>query len=233
MQIRFLLCSGCSPSRPVAELTLTALKMPLALIITQCSKVSCARCSKLAWPCDMKLSSRRAVAELHPSGYDAHFQKGACVLAAPRHITAKEVQRLTGLTSSQLREWTNRRCLILPDLLPSGPGTRARYSWQTVLVLRLAVSLKGVFHVELQAHQDLFAQLSAFLSKRPFHSLAGQVLIIHANGDFELDDAAYARAFYDDAIVLCLDSHLNVLSAEFEMTPFPIQRTLFPATRAL
>lgn len=158
------------------------------------------------------------------------FRQGTSVLTAPGLITAKEVQRLTGLTSSQLREWTSRRCLVQPDMLPSGPGTRARYSWQTVMVLRLAASLKGVFHVELQAHQDLFARLSAFLSKQPFQSLAGHVLYVHANGDFELNDAACPRAFNDDAIVLCLAPHLNVLSAEFDMTPFTIQRTHFTAT---
>lgn len=87
-------------------------------------------------------------------------------MAAPRLITTREVWRLIGLTSNQLREWASGRYRIHPDLLPYGPGTRT-------------------------------------------------------------------RAFNDDANVLCLDYHLNVLSDEFDMMPLPIQRTFFPATRVL
>lgn len=153
-------------------------------------------------------------------------------MATTRLITANDVQRLTGLTSNQLREWTNRRCLIQPDRLPNGPGTRARYSWQTVLVLRLAMSLKNSFHVELQAHRALFPRLTDFLSRRPFHSLAGRVLVVYADGTFELEDV-FARPPVHDAIVLCLEPHLSVLSAEFDLAPIVAQRNLFPATRVL
>ena len=73
-----------------------------------------------------------------------------------RLIQSGEVQKLTGLTSDQLREWTSRRGLIEADSKPSGPGTRARFGWQSVLLLRIAVVLKERFHVELQSQKPLF-----------------------------------------------------------------------------
>ncbi|MCF5097152.1 MerR family transcriptional regulator, partial [Pseudomonas gessardii] len=77
-----------------------------------------------------------------------------------RLIKAAAVQALTGLTSDQLREWTSRRHLIVPDEKPSGPGSRALYSWQTVLLLRLAVVLREKFHVELTSQKNLFLGLA-------------------------------------------------------------------------
>jgi hypothetical protein len=43
------------------------------------------------------------------------------------------------MTADQLREWTVRRGLIQPDEPAPKRGSEAKFSWQTLLVLRLAV----------------------------------------------------------------------------------------------
>lgn len=74
-------------------------------------------------------------------------------------VTTRDATRLTGLSTEQLREWTSRRALIPPDVGPKGHGSPARYCWQTILLLRLAVTLRDRFKLELQAHRDLFSEL--------------------------------------------------------------------------
>src|SRR6202011_5466982 len=101
-------------------------------------------------------------------------------------ITARDVQRLTGLTADQLREWTARRGLIEPDDKPHGPGSRARYSWRTVLLLRLAVALKQTFHIELQSQRSVFVELARRLSGSSLHSLRGASLTLRSGGAFEI-----------------------------------------------
>ena len=56
---------------------------------------------------------------------------------AARMFQAADVVLLTGLTVSQLREWSSprRRNLIPADVTAAGPGRHALYSWQTILVL--------------------------------------------------------------------------------------------------
>src|SRR4029450_10411018 len=53
-------------------------------------------------------------------------------------------------------KWTSRRALIEADIRPKSKGSPARYTWQTILVLRVALTLRERFHVELQAHKPLF-----------------------------------------------------------------------------
>ena len=82
-----------------------------------------------------------------------------------RLVTTRDATRLTGLSTEQLREWTSRRALIPPDVKPKGHGAPARYSWQTILLLRLAVTLRDRFKLELQAHRDLFSELGLGLGR--------------------------------------------------------------------
>src|ERR1700733_5721335 len=103
-----------------------------------------------------------------------------------RLIKAGEVQRLTGLSADQLREWTTRRGLIEPDAKPCGPGSRARYAWQTALLLRLAVVLKESFHIELHAHRALFSGLAKRLAKVSFPALRGSALTVGREGSFSI-----------------------------------------------
>ncbi len=146
-----------------------------------------------------------------------------------RLVKASEVQKLTGLSADQLREWTTRRGLIEPDLKPSGPGSRARYAWQTVLLLRLAVVLKESFHIELHAQRALFSGLAERLAKVSFPALRGSVLVIGCEGTFSILPIEEIRSPATDLLMLRLDPHLDVLSTEFALIEPIRQLPLFPA----
>ncbi|GBQ13336.1 hypothetical protein CFR78_14315 [Komagataeibacter rhaeticus] len=147
-----------------------------------------------------------------------------------RLIQASEVQKLTGLTSDQLREWTSRRGLIQADLKPSGPGTRARFAWQSVLLLRIAVVLKERFHIELQSQKPLFLALSVRLAKISFPALRETALVLEPGGGFDILPLGALRRLAEkgDCLILTLDPHLDLLSMQFGM-PAPMrQLPLFP-----
>ncbi len=145
-------------------------------------------------------------------------------------VTTRDATRLTGLSTEQLREWTSRRALILPDVKPKGHGSPARYSWQTILLLRLAVVLRDRFKLELQAHQDLFAELRIGLTHTSFLSLWGKSLALYGGAKWDVIDQRDDTVIADDCIVLRLDPHLQHLSKDFSL-PQPItaiQSNLFP-----
>jgi len=146
-------------------------------------------------------------------------------------VTTRDATRLTGLSTEQLREWTSRRALILPDVKPKGHGSPARYSWQTILLLRLAVVLRDRFKLELHAHRDLFSELGAGLAHTSFLSLWGKSLALYGGAQWGLIDSRAEGPSIDDCIVLRLDSHLQQLSNSFSL-PKPAalgQFQLFPA----
>ena len=60
-------------------------------------------------------------------------------------VPKRQALQLTGLTPAKLREWTSRRALIPADQPPRKQGSSAQFSWQTILVLRMAVILKDKF----------------------------------------------------------------------------------------
>lgn len=146
-----------------------------------------------------------------------------------RLVKASEVQKLTGLSADQLREWTARRGLIQSDAKPNGPGSRALYSWQTVLLLRLAVVLKKAFHVELHSQRSLFLALSQRLQKTSFPALCGAAIAIDADGSFDIVDPRRLEVSSNDLLVLQLDPHLEILSREFGLVEPIRQLPLFPA----
>lgn len=146
-----------------------------------------------------------------------------------RLVKASDVQKLTGLSADQLREWTTRRGLIEPDAKPSGPGSRARYAWQTVLLLRLAVVLKESFHIELHAHRALFSGLAERLAKVSFPALRGSALIVGREGAFSISPIEEILSPGTDLLILRLDPHLDVLSTEFGLIEPIRQLPLFPA----
>jgi hypothetical protein len=152
-------------------------------------------------------------------------------VAGMRLVTAGQALALTELTADQLREWTIRRRLIKPDEVPNGPGSRAGYSWQTILLLRLAKVLKDKFHLELKAYERVLNALGEQLGKTSFPSLHGKVIAIsHASADgFSLVQPDDLRAAGPDVLILGLDSHLAVLSRGFGLGEPPIQLPLFPA----
>jgi len=145
-------------------------------------------------------------------------------------VTTRAATRLTGLSTAQLREWTSRRALIAADLKPKGHGSPARYSWHTLLVLRLAVSLRDRFKLELQFHQALFAELNGTFRNLSFSGLTGRVVALYGSGKWSLLDDGDIADLKGDCIVLHLDPHLNVLRTEFPpVSQYPYQTELFPA----
>ena len=57
-----------------------------------------------------------------------------------RLVPTRQALQLTGLSSAKLREWTSRRALIPADVPSKKQGSSAQYTWQTILLLRLAVT---------------------------------------------------------------------------------------------
>lgn len=147
-----------------------------------------------------------------------------------RLVRARDVPALTGLTVDQLREWTVRRGLVQPDEPAQKRGSEAKFSWQTVLVLRLAVVLRTRFHVELQAHRDLLDSVRKLLEGASFPGLWGATLAIYGPARCELLTArAPLPPAAEDAILLRLNPHLKALSQGFGL-PEPVsQLPLFPA----
>lgn len=145
-------------------------------------------------------------------------------------VTTRDATRLTGLSTEQLREWTSRRALIPPDVKPRGHGSPARYSWQTILLLRLAVVLRDRFKLELHAHRDLFAELRAGLARTSFLSLWGKSLTLYGGAKWGIVEPHDESLTVEDCIVLQLDPHLQQLSDSFSL-PIPAavgQFQLFP-----
>jgi hypothetical protein len=86
--------------------------------------------------------------------------------------------QLTGLAAEKPREWTSRRALIPADRRPQGKGSPAKFSWQTILGLRVAVLLRNQFRLELQAHKAAFADLRKLLRSQSFIALWGKRLVL-------------------------------------------------------
>jgi hypothetical protein len=148
-----------------------------------------------------------------------------------RVVSTRDASRLTGLSTNKLREWTSRRALIPADIRPKSQGSPAKYSWQTILLLRIAVTLRDGFHLELQAYRPVLASLHGKLRSTSFVALWGKTLAIHADHRWAwLDDAEILPVA--DALIIKLDPHLNVLSQGFAL-PQPSaasgQLDFFPA----
>ena len=146
-----------------------------------------------------------------------------------RLVGTKDVLRLTGLTADQLREWTVRRALIQPDLPAQRRGSEAKFSWQTVLLLRLAVVLRTRFHIELQAHRELLLAARELLDGASFPALWETTLAIYDLRRCELLSARNVVAADEDAVLLRLNRHLDVLSQGFGLPDPVTQLSLFPA----
>jgi len=149
------------------------------------------------------------------------------------HVVAtREASQLTGLSTNKLREWTSRRALIPADIRPKKQGSPAKYSWQTILLLRIAVTLRDHFHLELQAHRQVFASLRRSLHGTSFVGLWGKSLAIHADQRWTWIDDDAAGPLARDTMFIRLDPHLEALSQGFAL-PRPSssagQLDLFPA----
>jgi len=148
-----------------------------------------------------------------------------------RLVTTREATRLTGLSTNQLREWTSRRALVPADVQRRGHGSPAQYSWQTILLIRIAVSLRDRFRIELNAHRKLFGDLRDALGKCSFIALWGRSLAVYSASEWTLLTAADSVSSSVDAIIVRLEPHLAVLSEGFALPgpSSPGQLELFPA----
>ena len=149
-------------------------------------------------------------------------------------VTTRTAVKLTGLTPEQLREWTIRRSLIPADVKPKGQGSPARYSWQTILLLRLALVLHDGFKLELQAHRELFADMASTFARTSFRSLWGKALAVRGDQRCRILERDELAAMSEDCIVLRLDPHLAQLAEAFSLLPHTLakQYELFDAMRA-
>jgi hypothetical protein len=121
--------------------------------------------------------------------------------------------------------------LIPADIRPKSQGSPAKYSWQTILLLRIAVTLRNGFHLELQAYRQVLSSLRGQLRNTSFVALWGKSLAIHADHRWAWLDGVPVLPLAD-ALVIRLDPHLDILSQGFALprpSAAPGQLDLFPA----
>ena len=159
---------------------------------------------------------------MHHSGHHTHWK-------LVRYFQSADVLELTGLTRSQLREWSSRdrRNLVIADVEPEGPGRHALFKWQTVLALRLLKEMQTRFAVEVAAWAPAINSLRQVLDGQPFQSLWRSSVCFPSCGQVELIELNSAREFIS-GIVLPLDPHLLVIATKLCIPP-PDQLPLFPA----
>lgn len=134
-----------------------------------------------------------------------------------RFVPTPIASQLTGLSTAKLREWTSRRALIPADQRPKQKGSPARFGWQTVLVLRIAVLLRDQFNLELQAHKLAFADLRKQLHQQSFIALWGKCVALGPGGTWSFIEARGGAVPATDALLIALDPHLLVLRDGFAL----------------
>lgn len=143
---------------------------------------------------------------------------------------ASDVRALTGLSPSQLREWTSRRGILPADQPARGPGKHAQYAWNTVLVLRLLVELRRHFKIEIAAWaRPATALRDSLIGTSPI-ALYGKYVEVHPNAIAITANPAPGALV--PTITVSLDPHLEALAVGLGVAPPPAQLNLFPAVRA-
>ena len=143
-----------------------------------------------------------------------------------RLFQSADVLEVTGLTRSQLREWTGRgrRELLSPDVGPGGPGRHALFSWQTLLVLRLLLVLHSEFAAEVGAWAPAAKDLRDKLNSTSFPSLWHlSVFFPNRHTALLVDDVSKIG---HSGLILPLEPHLTVISSKLSPPP-PDQLSLF------
>jgi hypothetical protein len=133
-----------------------------------------------------------------------------------RFVTTPVASALTGLSTDKLREWTSRRALVPADVRPRKQGSPAQFSWQTILVLRIAATLRDKFHIELEAHKPFLSGFRRQLRKTSFIALWGQKLALVSSGSWKLIDDT-GDVVDDDSVFIRLNPHLAVISLGFAL----------------
>lgn len=133
-----------------------------------------------------------------------------------RFVPTPIASQLTGLSTDKLREWTSRRALVPADVRPKGKGSPAQFSWQTVLVLRIAVLLREDFRLELQAHKASFGRLRKALRATSFIALWGRRLALAPGGVWTILEREDSQPGHS-TLLIDLDAHLSVLRDGFAL----------------
>jgi len=142
-----------------------------------------------------------------------------------RFVPTPIASQLTGLSTDKLREWTSRRALIPADQRPKRKGSPAKFSWQTILVLRVAVLLRDQFSLELQANRSAFADLRKLLRAQSFIALWGKRLVLAPGRAWYFLDAA-SSVPESDALLIALDPHLIIIRDGFALPGATEERQL-------
>ena len=127
-------------------------------------------------------------------------------------IDVGQVIRLTALTPHQVREWTSRRGLVIPDQLPNGPGSRARFSWQSVLLLRVLNEMHTCFGIGLEDSRESISSLGTLLQGMSFIALWDRNILIRKSKTVAIADSI---ALDEACLVIPLNPHLELLSSLF------------------
>ena len=135
---------------------------------------------------------------------------------ALRFVPTPIASQLTGLSTDKLREWTSRRALVPADVRPKCKGSPAQFSWQTVLVLRIAVLLREDFRLELQAHKASFGRLRKALRATSFIALWGRNLALAPGGVWTISERDDTQPGHS-TLMIDLDPHLSILRDGFAL----------------
>lgn len=102
------------------------------------------------------------------------------------------------------------------DVRPKGKGSPAKFSWQTILVLRLAVLLRDSFGLELAAHKAAFADLRTALRAKSFIGLWGNRLTLSTASEWAFLEKVDVVPG-DDFLIVELNPHLRILRDRFAL----------------
>ena len=131
-------------------------------------------------------------------------------------VSTPVASKLTGISTDKLREWTSRRALIPADVRPQRKGSPAKFAWQTILVLRLAVLLRDHLAVELEAYSATLTDLRDHLRATSFIGLWGRRVALAPCGSWSFLDEGNLMV-ETDALILHLDPHLVVIRDGFSL----------------
>lgn len=152
-------------------------------------------------------------------------------MSSTRLFQAADVVAMTGLTRSQLREWTgrDRRNLIMPDVVGDGPGRHTLFTWQTTLSLRILKCLHEEYAVEVGAWAPAISHFRDGLVGISFPSLWGAFVHFATRNRGELVFCSSATPML--GLTIELDPHLEAVTTRLSQTR-PDQLFLFPAVAA-
>jgi hypothetical protein len=134
--------------------------------------------------------------------------------SGPKLVNSPEAAWLAGLSVDRLRDW-QRRALVVPQIPPPRQGCHPKYSWKSILLLRMAVILRDRFKLELGALGYQFFELFSILSDTEFASLWGKYLVLDSGEHWILADPRENIVPAAEGLLIRLDPHLQILSEAF------------------